>query len=125
MTNSQSAMPYTNSEMRRNIMTALSVLKPDALEQLIRQTNLFPVNQFQLLAEQLIRRYCSRFVVRLNKWRQFSSKPDDLIYNMIHYHQLWEGFSSDEPWAASQGRTISYFLDNNYNRRRQEMEERF
>ena len=125
MTNSQSVLTYTNREVRRSIMAAISVMKPDMLIQIIHQTDLFPVNQFKLLSEQLIRRYCSRFVVRLSQWSQYSPRPDDLLYNMTIYHTLWEGFSSDEPWAESNDKTIAYFLDTNYRNRAREMNARF
>ena len=105
-------------------MTAIAVLKPTALRQIIIQADYFP-GDFPVLAEQLIRKYCKRFVERLDKWKHLSTKPNDLIFNMVYYHQLWEGFSSDEPWSDSENKPITYFLDINYTRRLEEMGNNF
>ena len=112
---------YTRREMRRFIMEALAVLRPAALKQLINESNIFPTNQFRLLVDQLLRRYCARFVnhltVNQSKIHIPSGHPRDLLSLMANFHNLWESWRCDHPWADAQDRPITYFLDINYHRR--------
>ena len=116
---------YSRRQMRRFIMSGLAVMRPDAVRQLIHQTDALPTNEFRQLVDSLIRRYCSRFVERLQKWERHCNRTHDPLYCMIHYHQIWEGFPSSEPWFDSASKPITYFLDTNYDRRLREMDQVF
>ena len=78
-----------------------------------------------LVNDQLIRKYCSRFVARLQKWSHYFDRTHDLLFCMIYYHEIWEAFPEDEPWHNSAGKPITYFLDINYERRLREMDALF
>ena len=112
---------YTQREMRRFIMSALAVLKPDALKQLINESDLFPTNQFRMLVDQLLRRYCGHFVNHLINKRNIiripADHPKDLLSIMSNFHNLWESWRCDHPWADAQNRPLTYFLDINFQRR--------
>ena len=116
---------YSRSQMRQNIMAGLAILKPAVVRQMIHQTEELPTNNFRTLVNQLIRRYCSRFVARLESWAPVYDRTHDLLFSMIYYHEIWEGFRSDEPWGDSANQPITYFLDLNYDRRIREMENSF
>ena len=110
--------------MRRFIMTALSSFKPAALLQLINDDAIFPTNQCKQLVEFLLRRYCSRFVTHLTLKRSVlhipPEHPKDTLSLMANFHNIWEAFPSDHPWADSEDQPISYFLDVNFRLRQVE-----
>ena len=116
---------YNQRQMRRFIMAGLAILKPAAVRQMVHQIDGVPTNQFRLLVDQLIRKYCSRFVERLQKWAHYFDRTHDLLFCMIYYHEIWEGFPESEPWHNSRGKPITYFLDINYERRVREMDALF
>ena len=102
-------------------MAGLAILKPAAVRQMVEQIDGLPTNQFRILVNQLIRKYCSHFVARLQNWAEYCNRTHDLLFCMIYYHEIWEGFIEDEPWHNSRNQPMTYFLDINYNNRIQEM----
>ena len=116
---------YDEREIGRIIGNVLGKLKPDALRQIIHTSNFVPMEDFQVYVNQLIEKYCTFFVERLNEWRPRVGHSEDYLTAMIQYHQKWEGFRSSEPWADSEDKKISFFFDVNYHRRVSEMNEYF
>ena len=115
---------YSRRQMRRSIMAGLAILKPATVRQLVHQSEGPPTNQFRTLVNQLIRQYCSRWVAHLENHPTYDLKHD-LLFSMIYYHEIWEGFRECEPWGASENCPVTYFLDINYDRRIREMDATF
>ena len=105
-------------------MSAISTFRPAALLQLINDETILPTNQFRQLVEYLLRRYCSRFITHLtlNRSKLYipPEHPKDTLSLMANFHNIWEAFPSDHPWAGSEDQPITYFLDTNFHRRRAE-----
>ena len=116
---------YDDREIGRIIANTLGKMKPDALRQIIKTSNFLPMEDFQIYVNQLIEKYCTLFIERLNEWRPRVGHSEDYLTAMIYYHQKWEGFRSSEPWADSENRKISFFFDVNYHKRVREMNEYF
>ena len=116
---------YTNREMRYYLARGISHLKPCVLRQLIYQTSL-PVNLFRELVVDLLNEHCTEFAAHSMKWvNEYTSPSVDILDRMVQYPMAWEGWTSTEPWHASDRQRISYFFDTEYARRVEEMDASF
>ena len=117
---------YTHREMRRFLARAVSRFTPAALIQLLNMDLGSSGPQFRELIWLIINYYCSHFLQRARLWAEHPDEPRiNPLEIMRDYHTLWEGWTCTEPYHNSEGRTISYFMNNRRQQRLAEMEAQF
>ena len=114
---------YNHREMQRFLARAIGQFTPAALIQLLDMDLGSSTDLFRELVNLLLNLYCSRFIARARRWvDQPELHPLEIMRN---YHNLWEGFHTDEPFHASEGQKINYFMNRYYPRRLYEAANQF
>ena len=114
---------YNHRDMQRFIARAIGQFTPAAMIQLLDMDLGSMSDLFRQLVQLTLRIYCSRFLQRARRW--VDNPEEDPLNTMRNYHNLWEGFHCDEPFHASEGRTIRYFMNSQYGRRLYEAAQQF
>ena len=115
--------PYTPWQMRRFLMLGLMEFTPAALQQLLTTDIGVPVNRLREVIYDLLFHYCTRFFNHAIKWQD--DPRQNPIQTMMNWHNTWEGFPDDEPWADSQNKPVAYFMNIHYSNRLREARDRF
>ena len=114
---------YNHREMQRFLARAVGQFTPAAMIQLLDMDLGSSTELFRELVNLLLNLYCSRFIARARRW---TPEPHlTPLEVMRDYHNLWEGFHTDEPFFASEGKTIRYFMNSQYRRRLYEAANQF